>query len=116
MEEVVSSEEAVVPKVEEELSKIDGVLGWVLILQDGQKLTHQISESENRDAKDLVQRIKDLSFFLSSVTRLGNFVGGILSSSGGSLLLLPLQTHFLAVKLDQKVDFKNLVKRIKSVI
>jgi len=116
MKEVVPSEETVVPKVEEELSKTEGVFGWVFILQDGQTLTHQISESENRDAKDLVRRIKDFSSFLPSVTRLGEFVGGILEAPGSCMVFLPLQTHFLAIELDPKVDLKNLVKRMKSAI
>jgi hypothetical protein len=113
MEEVVSYKEAVVPKVEEELSMIDGVLGWVLILQDGQMLTHQISEPVD---KDLVQRIKDFFSFLPSVTRLGKFVGGILETPGSCMVFLPLQTHFLAIELNPKVDLKNLVQRIKSVV
>jgi hypothetical protein len=113
MEEVVSYKEAVVPKVEEELSMIDGVLGWVLILQDGQMLTHQISEPVD---KDLVQRIKDFFSFLPSVIRLGEFVGGILETPGSCMVFLPLQTHFLAIELNPKVDLKNLVQRIKSVV
>lgn len=116
MKEVVPSEETEVPKVEEELSKTEGVFGYVFISEDKQMITQQISESEKKDIEDLVRRIKDLSFFLPSVTRLGNFVGGILDLPGCFLLFLPLQTHFLAVKLDSKVDFKNLVKRIKSAI
>ena len=115
-EEVASSEEDVILKVNQELSGTDGVFGWLFILPDGQILTHQISEPENRDAKDLMRRIKDLSIFLPSVSRLGNFVGGTLDSPVGFLLFLPLQTHLLAVQLDPKVDLRNLVKKIKSVI
>jgi hypothetical protein len=112
-EEVAPTEEDVVLKVKDEISKNDGVFGWVFISQDGQMLTHQISEPED---KDLVRRIKDFSFFLPSVTRLGDFVGGILEAPGSCSLFLPLQAKFLAVQLDPKVDFKKLVKRIKSVI
>jgi len=103
-------------KVKDELAKIEGVFGWIFVSQDGQMLTHQISEPEKKDAKDLVRRIKDIAFSLPSVARLENFVGGVLDSRRSSVIFLPLRTHFLAVKLDPKVDFKNLVKRIKSVI
>lgn len=112
-EEVASAEEDVVLKVKEELSGADGVFGWVFILQGGQMLTHPISEPVD---KDLVQRIKDFSSFLPSVTRLGEFVGGILEAPGSCMVFLPLQTHFLAIELDPKVDLKNLVQRIQSVI
>jgi hypothetical protein len=112
-EENASSEENLVLKVNQLLSKTEGVFGWVFILQDGQTLTRQISEPE---WKDLVWRVKALSFFLPSVTRLENFVGGTLETPESCMIFLPLQIHFLAVKLDPKVDFKNLVKRIKSVI
>lgn len=112
-EEVASAEEDVVLKVKEELSGADGVFGWVFILQGGQMLTHQISEPVD---KDLVQRIKDFSSFLPSVTRLGEFVGGILEAPGSCMVFLPLQTYFLAIELDPKVDLKNLVQRIQSVI
>jgi len=107
------SEKDLVLKVNQLLSKTEGVFGWVFILQDGQTLTRQISEPE---WKDLVRQIKVLSFFLPSVTRLENFVGGTLEAPGSCMVFLPLQTHLLAVKLDPKVDFKNLIKRIKSVI
>ncbi len=115
-EKVASAEEDVVLKVNQELSGTEGVFGWVFILPDGQMLTHQISEPEDKEIEDMAQRIKNLSFFLPSVTKLGNFVGGILEAPGSCILFSPLQAQFLAVKLDPKVNFKKLVKRIKSVI
>lgn len=112
-EEIAPSEEPVFLKVNQELIRFDGVLGWVFILQDGQMLTHRITGS---DDKERIRQIKDLSLFLPLVSRLGKFVGGILDSPGSFLLFLPLRKHYLAVQLDPKVDSKNLVKRIKSMV
>lgn len=112
-EGVAPSEKDLVLKVDQLLSKTEGVFGWVFILQDGQTLTRQISEPE---WKDLARQIKNFSLFLPSVTRLKNFVGAILETPESCMVLLPLQMYFLAVKLDPKVDFKNLVKMMKSVI
>ncbi len=115
-EDISASEEDMVLKVTEELSKTEGVFGWVFILKDGQVITHQFSLPEDEDIEDLVRGIKDVSFFLPSVTWLGNFVGGILHSGGSCMVFLPLKTRFLGVKLNPKVNIKNLVKRIKSVV
>jgi len=115
-EKSASTEEDTVVRVNQELSRADGVYNWVFILKDGQMLTHQISEPVDKEIEGLAWRIKDLSFFLPSVNRWGDFVGGILEAPGSCMVFLPLQEHFLAVKLDPKVDFKKLVKRIKSVI
>ena len=115
MKEVVPSEETVVPKVEKELSKTEGVFEWVFIFKDERMSAHRISEAEEKNATDFARRIKDLSVFLPSVTRLGNFVEGILDSPGSHMLFLSFQANFLAVKLDPKIDLENLVKRIKSV-
>ena len=115
-EEVTSSEENVILKVNQELSGTDGVFGWILLSKDDEIIAPGISQSEIKDTVDFARRVKDLSIFLPSVTRLGNFVGGILEAPGSCILFSPLQAQFLAVKLDPKVDLKNLVKRIKSVI
>ena len=115
-EKVASAEEDVVLKVNQELSGTDGVFGWILLSKDDEIIAPGISQSEIKDTVDFARRVKDLSIFLPSVTRLGNFVGGILEAPGSCILFSPLQAQFLAVKLDPKVDFKNLVKRIKSVI
>lgn len=115
-EEVTSSEENVILKVNQELSGTDGVFGWILLSKDDEIIAPGISQSEIKDTVDFARRVKDLSIFLPSVTRLGNFVGGILEAPGSCILFSPLQAQFLAVKLDPKVDFKNLVKRIKLVI
>ncbi|MCK4223766.1 MAG: hypothetical protein KAX39_01215 [candidate division Zixibacteria bacterium] len=116
-EKVASAEEEdVVLKVNQELSGTEGVFGWVLLSKDDEIIAPGISQSEIKDTVDFARRVKDLSIFLPSVTRLGNFVGGILEAPGSCILFSPLQAQFLAVKLDPKVDFKNLVKRIKSVI
>ncbi len=115
-EEIAPSEDSVILKAKQELSKSEGVFGYVFISEDKPMITQHISESEKKDIEDLVRRIKDLSFFLPSVTRLENFVGGILEAPESCMVFLPLQTHLLAVKLDPKVDFKKLVKGIKSII
>lgn len=103
-------------KVDQELSSYDGVSGWVSLMEDGQMSTRRISGSEDKDIKDQVKLIKDLTLFLPTVTNLGKFVGGVMHLAKGFLLLLPLHHRLLAVQLDPKVDVKSLVKRIKSVV
>jgi hypothetical protein len=115
--------EEVTPAVGDELSKVDrelysydGVCRWISLMEDGRMSTRRISGSEDEDIKEQVKLIKDLALFLTTVTRLGNLVGGVLHLAKGFLLLLPLHHRLLAVQLDPKVDVKSLVKRIKSVV
>ena len=101
-------------KLDRVLSETDGVLGWAHISEDEQVTAHHLSEPETKEISDLVLPLKELSSFLTSVTRLGDFTGGVLESPGSSELCLPLGGDFLVVKAGLRVSFKNLVKRIKS--
>lgn len=110
--EIHPGEEDPVAKVDRELSKTSGVLGWTFILQDGQILSHPISEPQD---EDLLRQAKDLSSLLPSVSHLGSFTGGILESPERLSLFVPVQPHFLGVKLDPQTDPRHLVKRIKAI-
>ena len=110
--EIHPGEEDAVVKVDRQLSKTSGVLGWTFILQDGQILSHRISEPQD---KDLLRQVKDLSCLLPSVSHLGSFTGGILESPERLSLFVPVQAHFLGVKLEPQTDPRHLVKRIKAI-
>lgn len=120
---VHTSVDASVSRVKEELLKTEGVFGWVFISDpqdqnsdEEQRMAHPVSKPEDKDAENLAGRIKDISLFLPEITGLGKFVGGILNLPESCMLFLPLRAHFLAIRLEPKVDFKKLVKRIKTVI
>jgi hypothetical protein len=105
-------EEDAVVKVHRELSETSGVLGWTFILQDGQILSHRISEPGD---KVVLRQVKDLSSLLPSVSHLGSFTGGTLESPQRLSLFVPVRAHFLGVKLEPQTDPRNLVKRIKAI-
>lgn len=113
--ETIFSEDEMILKVREVLSKTEGVSGWVFIPDYEQMISFQISEPEDREAEDLVRRIRDITSFLPLVDTLGKLVGGILNLPERSMIFLPLMKHILAVQLDPRVDSKDLVKRIKSI-
>lgn len=109
-------EDAAIINLKEELSKIKGVLGWVFLLTGSRMTMYLQSEPEDRRGEDLTWQMKELSLFLPKVTDLGNFKGGILTSSQSRLLFLPFKRHMVGIKLDSKVDCEKLVKRIKSLL
>ncbi len=109
------AEEDMGAKICEELSKADGVLEWVVISKEDKTVASQTSSPKAEEIQDITRQIKDFALFLPSVTNLGRFVGGILDWPKMRLLFFFLQKRFLAIKLDQKVDPKNLVKRLKSL-
>lgn len=114
--ETAGSRETLMPRVEEELSKTDGVFGWVFVSEDERISVDSASQLEEKDSGDIVHAVKRFSCFLSSITRLGDFVGGVLEVPGSCMVFLPLQTRFLAIQLDPKVDVKKLIKKVKSII
>jgi hypothetical protein len=115
-EEIASPDPAVISRIDQELSGIDGVLGWSHVSQDEQVTSHHLSPPETKGVSDLVSPLRDFSSLLASVSGLGNLVGGILESPRSSELCMPVGTNFLVVRADFKVNLKDLVTRIKSVI
>lgn len=105
-------EEDPILKADQVLAATSGVLGWAFILEDGQVLSRRISIPED---KHLFEQVRELSFLLPALTNLGSFGGGILESPERLSLFVPLQAHFLGVKLDPQVDPKEVVNRITAV-
>jgi hypothetical protein len=115
VEESPYEDESII-KLREELSKLKGVLGWVFLLTGSRMTMYLLSEPEDRWGEDFMWQMKELSLFLPQVTELGNFKGGILTSSQNRLLFLPFNRHMVGLKLDPNVDCEKLVKRIKSLL
>jgi hypothetical protein len=115
-EKTASTGQAGMSRIDRLLSETDGVSGWTHISGDGQVTAHHLPAPETKEISDLVPPLKDLSSFLTSVTGLGDFTGGILESPGSSELWLPLGADFLVVKAGLRVSFKNLVEKIKSEV
>jgi len=108
-------EDKVILQIRDELSKTEGVLGWVFLLDDEPMISRAVSEREQKQMEDLVRSIKDLSILLTKVTELGKFGGGILETPKNRVVFLTLKRQILAIKLDPKVDFKRLVTRIMAI-
>jgi hypothetical protein len=111
---MASSEEAMIGRINRELSGTDGVIGWVYISRHGKMKAHRLSEPETNDIGKLAGPIRDLYHFLPPVADLGDLTGSVLDYPGNLKLFLPVETYLLVVKLDTKVDFKNLISKIKS--
>lgn len=103
------------PEVEEELSKTDGVFGWVTVPEGEGLADDKVSRRQDSGSQGIVLALKRFSHLLSSVTKLGDLVGGILEVPKSRMVFLPLGNQFLAIKLDPEVDFKKLIKKIKSI-
>ncbi|UCB52483.1 MAG: hypothetical protein JSV10_10995 [Candidatus Zixiibacteriota bacterium] len=115
-DQIASPDRTVIGRIDQELSGIDGVLGWVHVSGDERVTSHHLSPPETRGISDLVDPLKDISSLLASVSGLGSLVGGILESPRSSELCMPFGAHFLVVKVDFGVDLKDLAKRIRSVV
>jgi hypothetical protein len=102
-------------KLREELAKTKGVRGWVFLLSGSRLTMYLLSEPEDRKGEDFMWQMNELSLFLPKATGLGNFKGGILTSSQNRLLFLPFHRHMVGLKLDPGVDCEKLVKKIKSL-
>ncbi len=112
---IQASEEGLRPKVEEELSKTDGVFGWVIVSEGESVEADYVSQQQKRGSQDIVRSVKSFCSLLSSVTRLGNFAGGILEVPRSCMVFMPLKNQLLAIQLDPKVDFRKLIEKIKSI-
>jgi hypothetical protein len=108
-------EDETIIKLRQELSKTKGVKGWVFLLSGSRMTMYLLSEPEDRKGEDLMWQINELSLFLPKVIEMGNFRGGILTSSQKRLLFVPFHRHMVGLKLDPSVDCEKLVKRIKSL-
>jgi hypothetical protein len=115
VKETADPKETLALKVARELSKTDGVFGWVFVSKQERVRASEVSEDEEEDSDDIVRSVKRLSLLLPSVTTLGDFVGGILEVPDSRMIFLPLEEQFLAIQLDPEVDARGLVKRIKSL-
>ncbi|NIN01509.1 MAG: hypothetical protein GTO24_26475 [candidate division Zixibacteria bacterium] len=113
--QVTRSEKNLRPEVTEKLSKSDGVFGWVFVSEEESDRADQSSRPQEKNSQDMVCSVKSFCSLLSSVTRLGNFVGGILEVPRSCTAFMPLQNQFLGIQLDPKVDFKELIEKIKSI-
>jgi hypothetical protein len=108
-----ASPEDPVLRVDEELSRMEGVLGWAFLLRDGRTL---FQRSLGREDKALIRRVGELSSLLPSVTTAGTFNEGILDSPGRLSLFVPIRDSFLGVKLESEMDPKEVVRKIKALI
>ena len=115
-EKMVPPDQTVIGRIDQELSGIDGVLGWVHVSGEDVVTSHHLSPPETKGISDLIHPLRDLSSLLASVCDWGNFVGGILESPRSSELCMPVGTHFLVVQLDFRVNLKDLTRRIRSVM
>ncbi|MGB7061530.1 MAG: hypothetical protein WBF13_04155 [Candidatus Zixiibacteriota bacterium] len=115
-EMMVPPDQTVIGRIDQELSGIDGVLGWVHVSGEDGVTSHHLSPPETKGISDLIRPLRDFSSLLASVCDWGNFVGGTLESPRGSELCMPVGTHFLVVKLDFRVNLKDLTRRIRSVM
>jgi hypothetical protein len=112
---IETSPEGLRPEVQEELSKTDGVLGWVAVPEGEGLADDKVSLRQEGGSQGIVLALERFSHLLSSVTKLGDLVGGILEVPKSRTVFLPLGNQFLAIRLDPEVDFKKLIKRIKSI-
>ena len=115
-DKIASPDQSVIGRIDQELSGIDGVLGWVHVSGEDRTTSHHLPPSEANRISDLVGPLRDISSLLASVSGLGSLVDGILESPQNSELCVPLGTHFLVVKADFRVNLKDLAKRIRSVV
>lgn len=104
-------EDAVV-KVDLELTKTEGVLGWAFMLKDGQVLSHRISDRQDRER---FMQVKELSSLLSLANQMGGFTGGTLETPTALSVFVPVQDHFLGIKLSPGTDAQKVIGKIKSL-
>jgi hypothetical protein len=115
-DKIASPDRTVIGRIDQELSGIDGVLGWVHVSREERVTSHHLSPPEAKGISDLVAPLRDISSLLVSVSGLGGLVGGILESPRSSELCMPFGTHFLVVKVDFRVNLKDLARRVRSVV
>ena len=106
----------VISKVKEVISGIEGVTGCVFFSRDNQIIGQDLLNAKDQTMVDLAQCSRDLASSLSSVSKVGNLVGGILESKEMRMVLIPIKNNFLTVKVNPDVDIKELVQKIRSVV
>jgi hypothetical protein len=102
-------------KIEEELSRIPGVYGWVFLSEDNGVKAKRFSTKAKGDYSDIVRSVKHFSGMLSSDPTLGNLQGGILEVPDSRMVFLPLPKRFLAVQVESQTDVKKLIQSIKAI-
>lgn len=115
-DQIAPPDRTLIGRIDQELSGIDGVLGWVHVSGEDRATSHHLPPSETKRMSDLVGPLRDMSSLLASVSGLGSLVSGILESPQNSELCVPFGTHFLVVKVDFGVNLKDLAKRIRSAV
>ena len=115
-DKIAAPDKNLMGRIDQEVSGIDGVLGWVYVCGQDQTISHHLPRSEANRISDLVDPLRDVSSLLASLSGFGNLVGGILESPQNSELCIPVGTDFLVVKADFRVNLKDLAKRIRSVV
>jgi hypothetical protein len=115
-DKIASPDQSVIGRIDQELSGIDGVLGWVHVSGEDRATSHHLPPKEIKRMSDMVGPLKDTSSLLASVSGLGSLMGCILESPQNSELCVPFGTRFLVAKVDFRVNLKDLAKRIRSVV
>lgn len=115
-DQIAPPDRTLIGRIDQELSGIDGVLGWVHVSGEDRATSHHLPPSETKRMSDLVGPLRDMSSLLASVSGLGSLVSGILESPQNSELCVPFGTHFLVVKVDFGVNLKDLAKRMRSAV
>ncbi|MFQ6032433.1 MAG: hypothetical protein ACE5K2_05875 [Candidatus Zixiibacteriota bacterium] len=108
--------ERVILRVKELISATQGVTGYMLFSKDEQIIPQDILNSKDKICVDLAQCRKDLASFLSSVSKVGNFIGGLLEGKKMRMVFIPIKNNFFAGRVNPDVDLKDLVQKIRSVV
>lgn len=103
-----------ISKIKEVISGIQGVSGWVLFSDEDQIISPDVSDADSQRMVDLARNNRELASFLSSVSKVGNLVGGLLESKDRRMVFLPIKEDFFAAKINPEVDVKQLVQKIRS--
>jgi predicted regulator of Ras-like GTPase activity (Roadblock/LC7/MglB family) len=103
-------------KIKEAISEIQGVIGWTLFTSDGQVIGHDVLNSEDQNMAGLAQHSIDLASLLSSVSKVGSLVGGVLESEEMRLVFIPTGENLFAVRVNPEVNIKELVQKIRSMV
>ncbi len=102
--------------MKEVASRIDGVTGAVLLSKDDHVVGRDVLYPKDQTMVDLARCSKDLASSLSTVSRVGNFAGGMVEDKNIRMVLIPIKDSFLAVSVNPDVDINQLVQKIKSVV
>ncbi len=106
--------EGLISKVKEVISISEGITGCVLLSNDDRIIGQDTLNSTDQTIIDLTRSTNDLASSLSSVSKVGNLVGGVLKSEQMRMVFIPIENNFLAFRVNPDVNVKGLVQRIKS--